>query len=389
VKFMNAQKNESFKQMKKTKVLLMTGELSPYRLPLFCELAKKFDLMVCLCGKQSKDRKWKLLVNQYPFNKKFLKSFRAGPLMINLTLPIELLRNKYDLYILGEDQRIFFSKIITLIIAKILRKKVILWTGQWEENYYETYKNIIDKFLISPLGLIYHKFTDEFIAYGQRTQIYLKNKGIPSCKIFTGTQFVPPLQLTEEEQDSCCSSLKINKEKFAGKKIILSVGSFSKRKGFDDLIKAYKKLDFDDTILVLGGSGAYEKELRLLSEDRNDILFVGYLEGIDKAYYYSIADIFVFPTHSDAWGLVANEAMMFGLPVIITEKAGCSDELIDNNGFIVKAGDRKAIKDKLDVLLKSDDLRKKMGERSSQIIKKYDINMAEETFINAINYAMF
>jgi glycosyltransferase involved in cell wall biosynthesis len=300
-------------------------------------------------------------------------------------VPVELLRSNYDLCILGEDQRIFFSKFITLVIAKILRKKVILWTGQWEENYYETYKNIIDKFLIMPVSLIYYKFTDGFIAYGQRTQACLESKGVPSRKIFTGTQFVLPMQLTEDDKNSCSSYLKINKEKCAGKKIILSIGYFSKRKGFDDLIKAYKELDFDDTILVIGGAGAYEEELKLLSEGRNDIYFVGYLEGKDKAYYYSMADIFVFPTHSDAWGLVANEAMMFGLPIITTEKAGCSDELIDNNGFIVAAGDREAIKNKMEALLKSDVLRKKMGERSKQIIKNYDINMAEKTFINAIN----
>ncbi|MDD5697539.1 MAG: glycosyltransferase family 4 protein [Victivallaceae bacterium] len=384
---MTVPKNESGK-LKRPKVLLLTSELSPYRLPLFNELTKRVDLTVWLCGRQSKNRKWKLLLEEYPFRKKFLMSFRAGPLMINPTLPAELLRNNYDLYILSDDQRIFFSESVAFAIAKMLRRPVIVWSGGWDENYYESYKNLIDRLLLRPVSRLYYRFTDGFIAYGQRTRNYLEKKGVPARKIFTGTQFVPPARLTEADKRSCASALRVNAEKLAGRKVVLSVGSFSKRKGFDDLIETYKELDFSDTALVLGGAGEDEEKLKRLAAGRKDIHFVGYLEGADKAYYYSLADIFVFPTYSDAWGLVTNEAMMFGLPVITTEKAGCADELIDGSGFVVTAGDRRALRKKLELLLKSDELRKQMGKRSEQIIKNYDLEMARKTFVNAINHVM-
>ena len=101
--------------------------------------------------------------------------------------------------------------------------------------------------------------------------------------------------------------------------------------------------------------------------------------------WYAVADVFVLPTHSDAWGLTVNEAMMFGVPVITTKQAGCSSELIDGNGFVVESGDRSAMKRSLERILVDDELRYKMGLRSREVIGKYSIENAKKTFMCAVS----
>jgi glycosyltransferase involved in cell wall biosynthesis len=91
------------------------------------------------------------------------------------------------------------------------------------------------------------------------------------------------------------------------------------------------------------------------------------------AEFYALADALVFPTHSDPWGLVVNEAMACCLPVIASDVAGCVSDLIEDgwNGFVVPVSDVRRICSSMELLAKGDDLRGQMGERSLQRIREY------------------
>jgi glycosyltransferase involved in cell wall biosynthesis len=101
--------------------------------------------------------------------------------------------------------------------------------------------------------------------------------------------------------------------------------------------------------------------------------------------YYSIADIFVLPSNFDTWGLVVNEAMNFGLPVIVSDRCGCAKGLVKGNGFIFKAGDVNDLKEKLETLINDSDLRKEMGRKSMDIIKNYSYDKTIDGILNAIS----
>jgi glycosyltransferase involved in cell wall biosynthesis len=88
---------------------------------------------------------------------------------------------------------------------------------------------------------------------------------------------------------------------------LLSVGRVSKEKGLDDLIP----LQWEFNIVIVG-DGPYREELQ--SKMRN-AQFVGYKSGRELADYYQQADVFVFPSRSDTFGLVMIEAMSVGTPV--------------------------------------------------------------------------
>jgi glycosyltransferase involved in cell wall biosynthesis len=91
------------------------------------------------------------------------------------------------------------------------------------------------------------------------------------------------------------------------------------------------------------------------------------------AAYYALADVFVFPTHTDPWGLVVNEAMACGLPVISSGAAGCAADLVESgwNGRVVSPGDVEQLAAAMAELAGDNELRSLMGQRSRERIELY------------------
>ena len=367
----------------KKKVFLLHNIISPYRLPLFEKLSEEFDLDVKFCKIISRDRLWCTKLKGYSFKNEILENISIGRIMINYSLPFKLIFNRYDAYIMGGGDETIFSGFVVLLISKLFKKPFIVWSGDigvYNKYYRDTIiGRIIKGFYHYYLKLLY-RYADSFIAYGEDAKDFLVNRAIPEQKIFIGTQVI----------SGELKRVKILKKDFGfqNKKIILFLSYFYKRKGGDVLIKAFKKMNRKDAILIMAGAGEEEDNLKFLTEGVENIYFPGYVSGKEKAKYLSIADIFVLPTSWDPWGLVINEAMMSGLPVITTENAGCSKELIDGNGFVVKADDEVGLRSAIEKLLDDDELREKVGARSKDIIKKYNLDYAVNAFKNAVEYGI-
>ena len=96
--------------------------------------------------------------------------------------------------------------------------------------------------------------------------------------------------------------------------------------------------------------------------------------------YYRAADVFVLPTREDIWGLVVNEAMAYGTPVVTTERCGSGLAMIKNgiNGFIVPVDDSGCLADRIsETIVRSDS----MGIAAIQTAKDYTLEyMADKTF---------
>ena len=88
-------------------------------------------------------------------------------------------------------------------------------------------------------------------------------------------------------------------------------------------------------------------------------------------------------TKMDVWGLVINEAMMYSLPVITTDKCGAGAELVRNNenGYIIHVGDDNQLVEKSNYILSDSMITKRFGEKSYSIIKNYSIENMAETHI--------
>lgn len=369
-------------------VCLLHNQVTPYRLPIFNEIGKKCNLHVIFCQTKSQDRLWVASSEDYSFSTTVLKYIKIGPFIINYTLPSFLLRHSFDIYIIGENPQNIFSEFLICIFAKLQKTKVVIWSEaisisillqrdkqrpvkRFIELLYDIFSSFYRRFL--------YEFADAFIAYSKRAKLYLMERGVKEGKIFSGGQCYPivrgdPILFKDYQIPKC-----------KGKKMVLYLGYLRFEKGIDILIQAFQKLDRTDSVLVIAGDGPEYCQLKDLSNEEDSIVFTGYVNDITKIYLYSNADVFVLPTFHDPWGLTVNEAMSYGLPVIVTSAASCSDYLIQGNGIITSPGSIDELAEALEYLLDTEDVRKTMGIHSLQVISEYDVSAGTKPFLDAIN----
>ncbi|MEL4106489.1 glycosyltransferase [Oscillospiraceae bacterium WX1] len=164
-------------------------------------------------------------------------------------------------------------------------------------------------------------------------------------------------------------------------KMVLTVGRFVPGKGFECLLGACRYLDRDTGIYLIGGQPTAEYRRLLAATGHCNIHFLDFMGKEKINCYFDMADVFVLPTRADVWGLVVSEAMARGLPVVTTDACGAGAALITNgeNGYIIPAGDEKALAEQLLYLLNHDGVRHGMAEKCLQRIRGYTIEtMAAE-----------
>jgi len=366
----------------KLKILYLEHAFYPYRFYIFESLSKLFTVNVYYCTVK-KFRKWNVKsTSNVTFKYKFLKGFKIGKFVINWELILILLKNQFDVYVIGViDSISIFQVFLILIIAKVRKKPVILIEEFFETPWYRN-KYKLKVFLHRFTRKIIYKIVDAFVAWNKKSVEFMAQMKVSREKIFLGYHFYP---LCEYKSEKNKNAKAVNKNK----KIVLTISYLLPRKGISYLIDAFKQINDENITLIIGGSGPEESLLKNKAAEDKRILFTGYMTDELKIKYLKQADVFVLPTLWDPWGLIINEAMYFGLPIIVTDAAGCSDYLIKDNGFVIKAGDINALKQAMEVLLRDDKLRIKMGRKSKQLIKERNkIEYTVGPIIEAINYAI-
>lgn len=165
--------------------------------------------------------------------------------------------------------------------------------------------------------------------------------------------------------------------------MILSVGRFSYMKGygkgFDVLMNAMTSCPKDYTLYIVGDKPTQEF-IKLKNEFKLDnLFFIEFKTKDELKEYYKAADIFCLQTRGDVWGLVVNEAMACGLPIITTDRCGAGLELIRDgeNGYIVDVEESSAVASKIKYLLSHTNELKQMSFNALETIKSYSTeNMA-------------
>jgi glycosyltransferase involved in cell wall biosynthesis len=180
----------------------------------------------------------------------------------------------------------------------------------------------------------------------------------------------------ESEKEALRQKIGITEDK-----VVVSVGQFIHRKGFDVLIAAAAEFGKDVGVYIIGGKPAEEYLELQRKYGAGNIHYIEFMGAPELKEYYKAADLFVLPTREDIWGLVINEAMANGLPVVTTNQCVAGLELVEDseNGFIVPADDAEQLAEKIKIILGDNELRKKMANQSLKKIRTYTIeNMANE-----------
>ena len=105
---------------------------------------------------------------------------------------------------------------------------------------------------------------------------------------------------------------------------------------------------------------------------------------------YALADVFVLPSVEETWGLVVNEAMACGLPVIVTERVGSSVDLVRDgeNGYVIPAADPASLASRILGLLTDPPLLERMSSASAERIRQFTPERAALAFVDAVHAAM-
>ena len=158
------------------------------------------------------------------------------------------------------------------------------------------------------------------------------------------------------------------------KKVILYVGRIEPLKGLDILLNAVAMLeDTSDTrLLIVGGKPGLDKELDRLKLLANQlgiadfVTFTGALGQTELPKYYSAADVFVLPSYSESFGLVALEAMACGTPVVVSRVGGLKTFVKDGEtGYLIPWRCPEPFAQRIEVLLTNPPLREMMGKAAA------------------------
>jgi len=361
------------------KVLYLTNIPSPYRIDFFNELGKYCELTVAFERHSSIKRSFEWHSTNYVnFNAIFLKGIDFGadggfcPSIYKW-----LDKRKFDVIIVGG-----YSTPTGIIAIAILKIRNIPFCLNSDGGMIKN-----DKFLLGLIKKILIGSATYWLSTGKMTNAYLLHYGAKVENIiiypFTSLAKNEILILPKSSQE------KITLRNDLGLKydtLFLSIGQFIHRKGFDILIQAFQKLQDSKIGLVIIGGGEEREMYEAIIEKSQirNIHLIDFKKKKDVLKYYDCSDIFVLPTREDIWGLVINEAMSRGLPVVSTTKCVAAVELVreDKNGYIVSAENEEEL---YDIINKFAYMKKEaifeMGKNAIRFIQDYTIENMASTHI--------
>lgn len=363
------------------KVLFITNIPAPYRIDFYNELGKYVDLTVIFEAKGAEGIRFNWNIDEINnFKAIFLDEGNIKEKRIDWKILKYIKKNKYD-HIVATSYS-YFTEMIALIYMKLRRIPYYLETDGGMIRNENSLKRLYKKFLISNAKGYFSpsKSSDDYLEFygAKRDKIYrypftsLKKKDI--------LENIP----RKDEKLALRSKLGIN-----DKKVVLSVGQFIHRKGYDVLLNACSNLDEEIGIYIVGGKPTMEyinlkEKLKL-----KNVYFEGFKTKAELAEYYKAADLFVLPTREDIWGLVINEAMGHGLPIITTNKCVAGLELVDNeNGELVNVEDETNLYKEINSRLVNEYECSKLGENSLTKIRQYTIENMSRIHFDVFNNNM-
>jgi 1,2-diacylglycerol 3-alpha-glucosyltransferase len=359
------------------RLVIITEIIAPYRVPVFNSLAARGDVdlhVVFLAETDPKLRQWTVPKDEIRFSYQVLPSFRLrlgnSNLLLNRGLDRALRQVRPDVIVCGGYN--YPSAWRAAFWARERNIPFLLWTESNAADH-RGRSTFVEYLKRKYLGMC-----RGFVVPGEASKSYLQQLGLPAELIFKAPDAVDNELFTQGARMARTNLATVRKRIDVPERYFLNVGRFIRAKGVFDLLEAYAKLDEEiraSVGLVFVGEGDAKSELiRRASLIRPGTVKVSlFVQKEQLAEFYALADAFVFPTHSDPWGLVVNEAMASGLPVIASNVAGCVSDLVEDgwNGFIVPVSDVRRICSSMELLAKGNDLRGQMGERSLQRIQEY------------------
>jgi 1,2-diacylglycerol 3-alpha-glucosyltransferase len=214
-------------------------------------------------------------------------------------------------------------------------------------------------------------------AYAAR---YAESLGIPGHRIWRGYDVVDNDHFAAGARRARAGAAAARAALGLPERYLLFVGRFSPEKNLPRLIKAFERACVSPTLdgwsLVLVGGGPLEPELRRLADPLGSrVAWVPFQQLERIPAYYGLAEALVLPSLNDTWGLVVNEGMAAGLPIVISQQCGCVPELVfpGLNGYVINEEDVADMAGAFVDLARDEGRRRAFGAYSERLIQGFSL----------------
>lgn len=265
---------------------------------------------------------------------------------------------------------------IEYVIFAIWLKLIGIDTYIFAESWYESswIKNYLKKCYL-------HIFISGIFVSGERARkFYTESLGFNEKLVHSGYSVV------DNEHFAFERDINYVVKNVVQRPIMLCVARYSAEKNLDFLISSFLSSEMSDNwVLQLVGDGPLSDSLKTRYGEFGNIIFNGWESYENLPDIYKKASCFVLASEFEPWGLVVNEAMSCGLPIVISQNCGCVEDLLKGNGFSFSSSDENELKLILNRIatMAAVDLWK-MGRRSRDIIGSYSTSNWSRTLNNML-----
>ncbi|NOT36008.1 MAG: glycosyltransferase family 4 protein [Saprospiraceae bacterium] len=335
---------------------------TPYQDDFFSALSNVSDFHAVFYDKSENDRNW--ILNSVSYSRQILSNSLFARWIQKIFKDFHysheifsIAKNESAEWVILGGNYFALNNLIASIILKKRKKKIAFYSEPIRQG------NAIKNFLKIFYLRIFLSRIDLIIGVGERAEQSYKSLGFANWKFVNipyniNNDSFERSGLSQQKLSELKDSLKLH-----DKIVILSSGSLIHRKGMDILLDVINDLPEylrNKLRCMILGSGPLMSELK--AKDIHGIVnFCGFQQKHDIPYFFALADIFLFCTRYDGWGLVVNEAIASGLAIITSEAAGASEWIKnDVNGYKVNINDKDSVRNKLEYLLSNEDVLKSM-----------------------------
>ena len=360
----------------KRRVALVSNLCPHYRKPLYELLAQRFELE-CFFFAESEE-----------YQNPLMSSFELGrftrvdldrisvfgePLLPGLAR--RLVRSRYDAVIMDLSGRLMVPYVYG--VARVRSLPFVLWTGVWHHP-----TTVVHRATRRIAESLYRR-SDAILVYGDHVRRALQTAGVANDRIFTAAQSVNGTVFEVDAEVSTSREL-------------LYVGQLEPHKGIADLLSAFASVKDPDARLSLVGNGSLEPVVRRHASADPRVSLVGFVPQRALPDRYATARALVLPSvttdkYRECWGLVVNEAMHAGLPVLATDAVGAAAHGLVQDGVtgrVVAEQNPHALGAAMTQLLADDQLVSELGRQARDRVSRYTYDGMADAFEAAVEHAI-
>jgi glycosyltransferase involved in cell wall biosynthesis len=350
-----------------------------YRKRLYEELARRMEVDFYFYADE-RERYWNRripLVQHGEFRRVELRRWRIGGQSLMPGLPYQLSSRRYDAVIKSLNGKLMLP--VVYLASRARGVPFVLWTGMWHHPQTPLHR------ASRPFTQHVYRSVEAIVTYGEHVRRFvIDDAGVDPSKIYVAGQAV------EGERFS-----KVRPRRHAQAEMLF-VGQFEERKGVSDLLHAFAAQPDLAATLRLIGNGSLESEVMRRASVDPRVELVGYVPQERLPQELARSRCLILPSITTAldrepWGLVVNEAMHAGIPVIATDAVGAAaGGLVQDgrNGIVVPERNVAALADAIHRFAVDQDLAARLGDQARRDVERFSHDAMASAFEAAVEHAI-